>query len=632
MELHFGPDDEESFLTTSNRLTRLFEKMLNNQGFGWVASQVMNFKWSFLDGDLGRWSSGDVAEILFELYPRKVVLEDTEFDEVIDGFSLFLQFLASEGILAKSTSRTLSELILSSRDQFVMAMSNDELFGMGKRLATAMAEDGVDISDRSALDLWMTDFNDRSVDDRDRILGSSVAGGSARAWSSPPLPPVVLASEQELNSLAREAVTFRRISGLLDFIGEGKKVTQKGHLTVADGKALAVLLETNDLEPWHGNVMLNPRSSTELVEVDWVYVLAVAAGLLDRKVTKVSRHATATEIDAAPLLAIERLIRTVLDDVGPTAHFYPVDTYGFAWYADDLDQSLGTLLAELYRERYPHDIEDLAASFWSHLEQAYHLEDLDESKRSFHYDLVEYSLRRALRRLSELGVVRIGHVKSKTTHYQTEESGGDVSLTTLGLWAVQRYLAEFTSAPIVGELTTLEAPELLRRVVDIAEDVGDAEIDAWLDRRGANGASLLLAALPTSSDAIHGAVFRALLRMGPSALDAVTTFDGSEEFGAFTEIFRFKYELSDHVDWRRDAARFIKSLRIVKIIWGDDAVPSWAVTIAGEEGVEIALRDAWRVSEPDTEVILSILGGTFPDKVVAKAARKSLFKFRSRNY
>jgi hypothetical protein len=632
VDLLFGPDDEESFFAISDRLTRQFESTLTDKELGWVASQVMNFKWSFLDGDLGKWSRSDITEILFELYPRKVVLDVVEFGEVIDGFSLFLQFLAAESILEMATSRTLCELIQSSRSQFVTAMSNEQLFGMGKRLATAMADDGVDISDRSALDRWMADFNDRSMGDRDRILGPSIAGEYTRSRSTPPpMPPVILASEQELESLARDAVTFRRVSGLLDFIGEGKKVTQKGNLTLADGKALAVLLETNDLEPWHGNRQLNLRSSTELVEVDWVYALAVAAGLLDRKVTKVSCRVTSREIEVTPLPTVERLLRVVLNDFGPTAHYYPVDHYGFAWYANDLDESLGLLLEELYRERDPHDIEDLTDAFWFHLEQSYQLDGLDESRRSFHYELVEYALRRALRRLSELGVVRVSHVTRQTEQYRTEESGGDVSLTALGLWFVQRYVAEFTSAPIVGVLATLEAAELLGRIVDMAEDIGDAEIDVWLDRRGAVGASLLLVALPASSDVVHGAVFRALLRLGPVALDAVSMLDGSEEFGAFTEIFRFETGLLDDIDWHGDAVRFIKSLRVVKLAWGDGAVSPWAVTFAGDDGVEFALRDAWRVNEPDTDVILAILGDTFPDKVIAKAARKSLFKYRTRS-
>ena len=41
------------------------------------------------------------------------------------------------------------------------------------------------------------------------------------------------------------------------------------------------------------------------------------------------------------------------------------------------------------------------------------------------------------------------------------------------------------------------------------------------------------------------------------------------------------------------------------------------------------LDEAWRVKRPETEQVLAAIGTEHPDKVIAKTARKALFKHRS---
>ena len=46
-------------------------------------------------------------------------------------------------------------------------------------------------------------------------------------------------------------------------------------------------------------------------------------------------------------------------------------------------------------------------------------------------------------------------------------------------------------------------------------------------------------------------------------------------------------------------------------------------------GIEAMLNAAWRVPGEATGEVLAAVGGHHPDKRIAKAARKSLFKYRS---
>ncbi len=77
--MKFGPDDEDAFYRTRDDLVAAFEATIQ-QEYGWVASQVLDFKWGYLDGDLAGWSTEDVDEILLGLYPAKVTVDPEDID------------------------------------------------------------------------------------------------------------------------------------------------------------------------------------------------------------------------------------------------------------------------------------------------------------------------------------------------------------------------------------------------------------------------------------------------------------------------------------------------------------------------------------------------------------------------
>jgi hypothetical protein len=60
---------------------------------GWAAHQLMQFKHSYLDGDLCHWTAADLSEVLLQLCPCKVVLEPGVDAEVLAGTAAFLRFL-----------------------------------------------------------------------------------------------------------------------------------------------------------------------------------------------------------------------------------------------------------------------------------------------------------------------------------------------------------------------------------------------------------------------------------------------------------------------------------------------------------------------------------------------------------
>jgi hypothetical protein len=81
----------------------------------------------------------------------------------------------------------------------------------------------------------------------------------------PRFPPVELAPLPELRAMAAAAPTVRRLRALVEWLGEGRKLTAAGNLTPADGKELARLLGLVDPDRLGG---LRVRSARDIAGLE----------------------------------------------------------------------------------------------------------------------------------------------------------------------------------------------------------------------------------------------------------------------------------------------------------------------------------------------------------------------------
>ncbi len=636
VRLRFGPEEEDEFEAASSDLVARFEATDAGAGLEWVADQVLSFKWAYLDGDLGSWTNDDVRAILLDLYPGKVSLGPHGDAEVITGFAAFLRFLADAGLLEPSRAHRLARTVEASRADFAGAMADDNRYSMGKRLVAAMRADGIDPTDQTNVDAWIADFNERPLRERDQILGPRPllpTTGEAGVALVERMPPVVLAPPSELEVLARRSVLFERVRRLVDFMNEGRSLTDRGNLTVADGKHLVGLLETEDpVDSRIGDHVYRTRSSVELPAVDLAFRIAFAAGFLEMVGKRRARATDRPPLDEDPLEAHYRFLLALLHRVGPTDHHYGDNAYGFGWFAEELDRDLLPVLVGLYRARQATPIDDISASCWDRLLDIYDLDDVEADKLEFHRGLVVYSVRRALHLLDELNLVVLEGIEQRPSEFgETEEWGGFVSLSDLGIWALQRLLSKTTDAPVAGSLSEFDAAELLDKAADLPDDVATLELDTWIATHGDEGLSLLVEALAGVGDTGRTLGFRALQRVGQSAISAVEPLTEDPELGAYASVWRLEADVgsTQQLDARGDPERFIRLLYAVLVLWGPQSVCARLDQVSGRAGVAAALETAWRVRSSQTEAVLAVVGELYPDKMVAKAARKSLFRFRS---
>lgn len=250
-----------------------------------------------------------------------------------------------------------------------------------------------------------------------------------------------LRSPTRLVAAASDAVAYRRLRGFVEYVGDGRRLTAKGNLALADGRALVDLLETDDrFDPQIGDRVSRTKSTVELGAVDLMFRVALRARFVRRYKGRLVQTKKAMMVDDP----VETLYEAWcgLLELGPISHRWGKDPYGFGWYADELDLVLLHLLWEI------HDlggaaITDIVEGVWRHLLWVYDLHDVSSVQHEVHRDSVGFSLRKAFDVIGEFGAVTVRDVVVTTTDYGTEQrSGGIVHLTQLGDAMLHRFSAE----------------------------------------------------------------------------------------------------------------------------------------------------------------------------------------------
>jgi hypothetical protein len=621
VDLTHDPEDEDAFAAISGQLVAGFERSPGGADRGWVADQLLQFKHGYLDGDLGRWTAADLSEVLFELYPRKVVLEPGDDAEVLAGTAAFLRSLDAEELLSGEAGDELAGLVERAGEKFAAAMRDERKWGPGKRLFGGAAAAGVDLTDQKQLDAYVRGINALPHAAREALLGPS-PGLTGRA-----LPPVVLAAHEKLVTAAESAMLLRWVRGLVEHVGKGLALTDKGNLKVADGTALVTALGTEDrVDEVIGEQTFPTRSTEEMPDVDLTFRLALAAGFLAVDGRRLVPSDAASMPAEEPLDALFELWHALVEDVGPMQHRWAKDTYGFGWYAEFVDARLPEWHLQMYGEPAGLDLADAAARTWSYLLDDFDLDEEEPAKLELHRGLVGRGIVDAFGRLEQLGVVRLEDVPED----HRAEVAGTGHLTPLGTWVVQRIATRTMPAPVAGALAELGAEELLGRVVDLAEDVARLEVWHWVERRGDGGAADLVAAPPAASETSRGVAFSVLLDLGAAAVEAVESLQEHPELAPFRTVLRVDALAATEAEMVAvDPEQWVRLLAAVLELRGPSAVVVWAGTAAGETGLLAVLEAAWRVRLPQTAAVLDAPASTSTDKSVAKAARKAAYKLRS---
>jgi hypothetical protein len=253
---------------------------------------------------------------------------------------------------------------------------------------------------------------------------------------------VKVVGTDELTRQAARTMTVRRLIKLVEFVGDGRALTPRGFLKLADGKQLVELLETGDhVDAVLGDRVFKTRSAEKLPVLDYTFRLAKAMWLLDVEGSRLSPGPNAALVDGSPLPLVEMAVLTSLRYLGPTQHRWRHEIYGFGWYAEEFDRWLTHMLTGMARAQRAVPVDQLADEAWAFLEDVFDMSHFPDYVLPSEHWSVERSVRQALDLFVDHGIVAFNdEVRTQQHPYGfVERSGGNAKLTRLGRWVVRRF-------------------------------------------------------------------------------------------------------------------------------------------------------------------------------------------------
>jgi len=230
----------------------------------------------------------------------------------------------------------------------------------------------------------------------------------------------------------------------------------------------------------------------------------------------------------------------------------------------------------------------------------------------------------ALEVLADLGVAEVG--------VDEQDEQLTVGLTALGTAGMrERLVAAGFCAPVAGCGETSGAAELLAGLSGYDAEDGEHEIACWLAQRTPQrAASELLQAASTSSPGGRGAAFAIIDRLGRQAIPLVRSAMTNPVLRPHAAIWLREQGMQAELSPAEQAWLLVDlGAGLLEEADPQAVAAELLPELPAAEQAEL-VRDLWQVSHPSLIGLLTTLTEHHPDRGVVKAARKAVFKARSR--
>jgi hypothetical protein len=584
-------------------------------------------------GELRR---GHIQEILLDVYPRKVVVNNREdVTETIAAVRDLLGFLEDTQALAAPEVSQLRRELDEVEPEFANAVMDPTNWGPARAIMTSMLDDGVDLDDEIAVQGWIDQYNAGLAygDDID-FTGPDEEPSLKELFGLPDeLPPMRLPEDAELAEAARRAPMMTRLAVLADWTGEDGRVVDEDEelydedieegaaavgVSTADFRYLWEIayaadwidLEEDEDEDGDEDLRIFPASTAD----DW-------AGTDDPEATLMCWDATLECVLSETLLLPDEDVAE--PEINFEGHGMVLIIFLFLLRKGDLTRAdASEILQEGILGGEPDPDTNRAYQEWS----------------AAHGDPAEI----LLERLAELGAVSIG-----------DGPDGVVEMTPLGTWALRRQImANDVEIPLLPPPAEMSAVDLLSAAGGMEEDEFDAETDAWLASRDPLGAARELLSLASVGEPADRVLATGIAtRVGPAAEPAWQDVMTVPELTPYAKVALTALaggvpgetqlpglELSPE-----DMAWMTTDVLAILVAdsgtddeedepgedYSEELAEQLASTIPpGQEPMVFDLIA--RGTHPEAVEVLTMIGQYHPDKHVAKEARKCAYKAATR--
>ena len=234
----------------------------------------------------------------------------------------------------------------------------------------------------------------------------------------------------DFEAAAQRAKLTGQVRSFLDWLGEGRKLTQSGRIGMADARYLVEFLGTGDvIDPEIGGTVFKTRSSEELRYLTMIVEWAKAARLIrvtGIRLTPVKKNAALAgdPLDLVPamLAAYSKLGKTL----------FPRGTWRQSTVGDEFTDISEELLTALLASTAPCPLTTLSDTVYDMIAARYTLGRLTEQQHDFLRRTIVVDIRIAMSALHILGIVTLD---TATDH---EEADDSAELTALGRYAIRK--------------------------------------------------------------------------------------------------------------------------------------------------------------------------------------------------
>lgn len=551
----------------------------------------------------GQIGPDDLREVLVTEFPEQVTAQPEDVPAILAACETLVDYLEGTAEIGGRRAADLRNMIARVEPDFEEAVAAaDSADGAAAELFFAMMRDeGVDLTDDSAVKEWIAAFQTLS-DDEQAARALPYLQEMSGVDEDAVVPPVRLAPEAELADAARASGLAADAAWLAEWAA-GRSIGEDGE-PAEQPDELGPDAEDRDQfrRLWHA------------LQVAEIVVVEDGTARTGPGLT-----ALRTDNDDAALAAWVRLLDDVVtldlhdhdhDDHDDHDHDHELTAF------DAVRDALPGILLHVYEQEQPATRAELLRALTEHLLGAF--EVTGRAAREWRA-AGEYALDLELADLARWGVL--------------DGDPDGYRLTPLGVWGVRELLlADGYVAPLVGELAEGTADELVAGLTLHRAEEADEEIDLWLaGREPVDAARDLLEVMAAGTPGTRNLAAVVLHRVGAEGEPVVR--EGLED-----RLLR-PYALL----WLAEHGDASITPTPAETLWiFVDTVAGLLETDEPADAIETALADApqdadlgamvdemWRVDHPDVPEVLDALGDHHPDRSVAKAARRAAFKARS---
>ncbi len=637
--MRFGPQQDDAFEGWRDKLVDEFERWATRSGLSIDSNDLgmlLDWKRGYGDGLFDRWKTLDEKRFLLEWCPRHLSATAEEVDDLPATIATAMSYLATRELLGTGSDPldALTEYPLELAPRFRREMDDPSNFGMAKTLFGNLGLDPDQLSDPGALEQAMNSINALPLEERRRLTAGS-AGGIGFADDDPDLDdlpsigPVVLPSPDAVRASAAAAPVLVGFDLLAEhFAAPGRLLTKTGNLRLVDARALVEQLGTGEsLEHDYGDRTYRVPSAAHLPRLDhWQWWAREAGALRTQRDRLVAVKAWQRRRQADPVDAVRKAFDVLLDQGVLTSY----DSWVTSAVTQFLDMCAQPLLMRLLsgaqsfsetagvirelsvdsgiQEFYPGNLDDSLEMLVVLLERAGVVAHRD-------YTLVERRVAGSQTRSD--GVLSLTPVGVVVAIELAEESGIDVDVV-----ADPETSTADTMAGLVESVGPEQWWELAARWLDVQPDL-DPAVDSLLDGLAAIAACWQLIVLDAAPERLRPRLEPAVRRRAAAPL---VTDDSS-----IALHWLLVCGLADPNEVDPDILLDTTLVNLGMLAEASSADVEHAISGDGRPEAALEIIDATlQRMPPRGEALLEVIGSDHTDKRVAKAARKALFRFRSK--